>query len=146
MAWEGKNHYLFILEGGDFMLSQNGEYLQALYILYYPFTLLSWEFAKILWIIINIFFVFFLPIFIGKKFDAIISGVTEWGIYAEIVKTLCEGLIKISSMKDDHYIFDSEKMRITGRNSEKIFRLGQPIRVLVIDTDIEKRTIDLELT
>ena len=68
MAWEGKNHYLFILEGGDFMLSQNGEYLQALYILYYPFTLLSWEFAKILWIIINIFFVFFLPIFIGKKF------------------------------------------------------------------------------
>ena len=88
----------------------------------------------------------YMSLFIGKKFDAIISGVTEWGIYAEIIKTLCEGLIKISSMKDDHYIFDSEKMRITGRNSKKIFRLGQPIRVLVIDTDIEKRTIDLELT
>ena len=88
----------------------------------------------------------YMSLFIGKKFDAIISGVTEWGIYAEIVKTLCEGLIKISSMKDDHYIFDSEKMKITGRNSKKIFRLGQPIRVLVIDTDIEKRTIDLELT
>ena len=88
----------------------------------------------------------YMSLFIGKKFDAIISGVTEWGIYAEIIETLCEGLIKISSMKDDHYIFDSEKMRITGRNSEKIFRLGQPIRVLVIDTDIEKRTIDLELT
>ncbi len=88
----------------------------------------------------------YMSLFIGKKFDAIISGVTEWGIYAEIVKTLCEGLIKISSMKDDHYIFDSEKMRITGRNSKKIFRLGQPIRILVIDTDIEKRTIDLELT
>ena len=88
----------------------------------------------------------YMSLFIGKKFDAIISGVTEWGIYAEIIKTLCEGLIKISSIKDDHYIFDSEKMRITGRNSKKIFRLGQPIRVLVIDTDIEKRTIDLELT
>ena len=88
----------------------------------------------------------YMSLFIGKKFDAIISGVTEWGIYAEIIETLCEGLIKISSMKDDHYIFDSEKMRITGRNSEKIFRLGQAIRVLVIDTDIEKRTIDLELT
>ena len=88
----------------------------------------------------------YMSLFIGKKFDAIISGVTEWGIYAEIIETLCEGLIKISSMKDDHYIFDSEKMRITGRNREKIFRLGQPIRVLVIDTDIEKRTIDLELT
>ncbi|MEL0009566.1 MAG: ribonuclease R [Flammeovirgaceae bacterium] len=88
----------------------------------------------------------YMSLFIDKKFDAIISGITEWGIYAEIVETLCEGLIKISSMKDDHYIFDSEKMRITGRNSKKIFRLGQPIRVLVIDTDIEKRTIDLELT
>ncbi len=68
MAWEGKNHYLFMLEGGDFMLSQNGEYLQALYILYYPFTLLSWEHAKISWMIINILLVFLLPIFIGKKF------------------------------------------------------------------------------
>ncbi len=68
MAWEGKNHYLFMLEGGDFMLNQNGEYLQALYILYYPFTLLSWEYAKISWMIINIFLVFFLPIFIGRKF------------------------------------------------------------------------------
>lgn len=88
----------------------------------------------------------YMSLFIGKKFDAIISGVTEWGVYAEIVETLCEGLIKMSSMKDDHYIFDSEKMRIIGRNSKKIFRLGQPIRVLVIDTDIEKRTIDLELS
>ena len=88
----------------------------------------------------------YMSLFIGKKFEAVISGVTEWGIYAEIVETLCEGLIKISSMKDDHYIFDMEKMRITGRNSKKIFRLGQSIRVLVIDTDIEKRTIDLELT
>ena len=88
----------------------------------------------------------YMSLFIGKKFEAVISGVTEWGIYAEIVETLCEGLIKISSMKDDNYIFDMEKMRITGRNSKKIFRLGQSIRVLVIDTDIEKRTIDLELT
>ena len=88
----------------------------------------------------------FMSMFIGKKFEAVISGVTEWGVYAEIVETLCEGLIKISSMKDDHYVFDSEKMRITGRNNKKIFRLGQSIRVKVIDTDIEKRTIDLELS
>ena len=69
MAWEGKNHYLFMLEGGDFMLSQNGEYLQALYILYYPFTLLSWEYAKISWMTINTLLAFFLPIFIGRKFE-----------------------------------------------------------------------------
>lgn len=69
MAWEGKNHYLFMLEGGSFMKSQNGEYLQALYILYYPFTLLPWEYAKLLWMMINISLIFFLPIFIGKKFE-----------------------------------------------------------------------------
>ena len=68
MAWGGKNHYLFMLEGGDLMLNQNGEYLQALYILYYPFTLLSWEYAKLSRMIINILLVFLLPIFIGKKF------------------------------------------------------------------------------
>ena len=60
MAWEGKNHYLFMLEGGSFMKSQNGEYLQALYILYYPFTLLPWGYAKLLWMIINVSLVFFL--------------------------------------------------------------------------------------
>ena len=69
MAWEGKNHYLFMLDGGSFMKSQNGEYLQALYILYYPFTLLPWEYAKLLWMMINVSLIFFLPIFIGKKFE-----------------------------------------------------------------------------
>ena len=69
MAWEGKNHYLYLLEGGNFFASQNGEYLQALYILYYPFTLVSWEYAKMFWMIINILLVFLLPIFIGKKFE-----------------------------------------------------------------------------
>ena len=88
----------------------------------------------------------FMSKFIGKKFESIITGVTEWGIYAEITETLCEGLIKLSSMSDDHYLFDSEKMRITGKNNKKIFRLGQTIRVKVIDTDVEKRTIDLELS
>ena len=48
-------------------------------------------------------------------------------------------------MKDDRYEFDSEKIRVVGRNNKKIFRLGQVIKVKVIDTDIEKRTIDLVL-
>ena len=83
--------------------------------------------------------------FIGKSFQATISGITEWGIYGEIIENHCEGLIRISSMKDDRYEFDNEKIRIVGRNNKKIFRLGQVIKVKVIDTDIEKRTIDLVL-
>ncbi len=69
MVWEGNNHYDHRLNGGTFMQSQNGEYLQALYILYYPFTVIPWEYAKILWMIINVFLAIFLPFFIGKKFE-----------------------------------------------------------------------------
>jgi ribonuclease R len=83
--------------------------------------------------------------FIGKEFEAIVSGITEWGMYAEIVENHCEGLIRMSSMKDDRYEFDDQKIRIVGRNNKKIFRLGQVIKVKVTDTDIEKRTIDLVL-
>ena len=66
-------------------------------------------------------------------------------MYGEIVENHCEGLIRMSSMKDDRYEFDDQKIRIVGRNNKKIFRLGQVIRVKVTDTDIEKRTIDLVL-
>ena len=83
--------------------------------------------------------------FIGKEFEAVVSGITEWGMYGEIVENHCEGLIRMSSMKDDRYEFDDQKIRIVGRNNKKIFRLGQVIRVKVTDTDIEKRTIDLVL-
>lgn len=83
--------------------------------------------------------------FIGKEFEAVVSGITEWGMYGEIVENHCEGLIRMSSMKDDRYEFDDQKIRIVGRNNKKIFRLGQVIRVKVTDTDIEKRTIDLIL-
>ena len=83
--------------------------------------------------------------FIRKEFEAVISGITEWGMYGEIVENHCEGLIRLSSMKDDRYEFDDQKIRVVGRNNKKIFRLGQVIRVKVTDTDIERRTIDLVL-
>jgi len=67
MAWSGQNHYQYMLDGGALMLSQNGEYGQALHIIFYPFTLLSWDKAKILWMFINVILAFFLPIFLSKK-------------------------------------------------------------------------------
>ena len=83
--------------------------------------------------------------FIGQEFDGVISGITEWGIYVEIVKTKCEGLVKISSLNDDKYDFDNEKVIIVGRKFKKSYGLGQPIKVAVSGTNIEKRTIDLDL-
>lgn len=75
MAWSGINHYQYVLNGGRemandiLMLSQNGEYGQGLFILFYPFTLLSWDFAKFTMMIINVFLSIFLPIFLSKKFN-----------------------------------------------------------------------------
>lgn len=83
--------------------------------------------------------------FINQKFEAVITGITEWGIYAEIIKTKCEGLIRISSMKDDYYNFDDQKIRIVGKRSKKIYQLGQSINIIVVNTDINKKNIDLEI-
>ena len=83
--------------------------------------------------------------FINQKFEAVITGVTEWGIYAEIIKTKCEGLIRIASMKDDYYNFDDKKIRIVGKRAKKIYQLGQNINIIVVNTDINKRNIDLEI-
>ena len=83
--------------------------------------------------------------FIGQEFEGVISGITEWGIYVEIVKTKCEGLVKISSLTDDKYDFNNEKVIIVGRKFKKSFGLRQPIKVAVAGKNIEKRTIDLDL-
>ena len=69
LLWEGVNHYQkFIINGkGDF-LCQNGEYAHLLQVLYYPFTLFKWETARMLWVGVNIVFVFLIPILICKSF------------------------------------------------------------------------------
>ena len=69
LFWEGINHYQkFIINGkGDF-LCQNGEYAHLLHVLYYPFILFKWETARMLWLGVNIIFIFLIPIFICKSF------------------------------------------------------------------------------
>jgi ribonuclease R len=79
----------------------------------------------------------------NKIYEGLISGVTEWGIYVEIIETKCEGMIRMSDMSDDFYEFDEKKYRIVGRKSKKVFTLGDKITVRVKKTDIDRRLIDL---
>ncbi|HYG00939.1 MAG TPA: ribonuclease R [Chryseosolibacter sp.] len=79
----------------------------------------------------------------NKNYEGLISGVTEWGIYVEIVETKCEGMIRMSDMNDDYYEFDEKRYRIVGRKSKKMYTLGDRIQVRVKKTDIDKRLIDL---
>ncbi len=78
-----------------------------------------------------------------KDYDGLISGVTEWGIYVEIIETKCEGMIRIGDMADDFYEFDEKNYRIIGRRTGKKYQLGDRIRVRVKKTDINRRLIDL---
>jgi len=78
-----------------------------------------------------------------KDYEGLISGVTEWGIYVEIIETKCEGMIRMADMTDDFYEFDEKNYRIIGRKTGKIFRLGDKINVRIKKTDIDRRLIDL---
>ncbi|HEY9009164.1 ribonuclease R [Ohtaekwangia sp.] len=79
----------------------------------------------------------------NKVYEGLISGVTEWGLYVEIVETKCEGMIRMSDLTDDFYEFDERRYRIVGRKRKKIYTLGDRIKVRVKKTDIDKRLIDL---
>jgi ribonuclease R len=78
-----------------------------------------------------------------KVYEGLISGVTEWGIYVEIIETKCEGMIRMSDMTDDFYEFDEKRYRIIGRKTKKVYTLGDKITVRVKKTDIDRRLIDL---
>jgi len=77
-------------------------------------------------------------------FKGIVSGVTEWGVFVEITSNKCEGLVRMASLKDDFYEFDERNYRIIGRRKGRIINLGDDVKVRVFDTDIDKRTIDLD--
>jgi ribonuclease R len=79
----------------------------------------------------------------NKNYEGLISGVTEWGIYVEIIETKCEGMIRMADMTDDFYEFDEKRYRIVGRKTKKVFTLGDRLQVRVKKTDIDRRLIDL---
>jgi ribonuclease R len=79
---------------------------------------------------------------IGKKFNGIISGVTEWGIYVELVDNKCEGMVRLNSLQDDFYEYDEKRQAVIGRKYKKKYTLGDKVRVIVKKTDLVKRAID----
>ena len=82
---------------------------------------------------------------VGEIFGGLISGVTDWGIFVEIIETKSEGMIRLSSLDDDFYDYDERNYRIIGRHNKRIFALGDKLKVLITRVDIDRRTIDLEM-
>jgi ribonuclease R len=82
---------------------------------------------------------------IGQQFDAVISGVTEWGMYVEDPETKVEGLVRTRDLKDDLYKLDQKNYAIVGERSKKKFSLGDTIRVKLVAADLDRKTLDFEL-
>ena len=80
---------------------------------------------------------------IGEEFEGLISGLTEWGIFVEIITTKVEGMIRMSSLVDDYYEFDEKNMRVVGRYTKRMYTLGGNVKVKVLKADVDRRTIDL---
>ena len=81
----------------------------------------------------------------GNKFAGVISGVTEWGMYVEIIENKCEGMIRLRDMDDDFYILDQPNYCIIGQRKKKKFQLGDEIQIRVKSVDLVKKQIDFTL-
>ena len=82
---------------------------------------------------------------VGQEYAGIISGVTGFGIFVELADVYVEGLIHISTLPDDYYQFDSAKHALIGERTNRRFRLGDPIKILVASVDLDQRKIDFML-
>lgn len=81
---------------------------------------------------------------IGEVYEGVISGMTTWGMYVELPNTV-EGMIRVTSLKDDYYYYDEEKYLMVGEHTKKTYQLGERLRVVVAGTDKLGKTIDFEL-
>jgi len=80
-----------------------------------------------------------------ETFLGVISGVTDWGIYVEIISNKCEGMVSVRDIKDDHYMFDQSLYALVGRNTKNLYQLGDEVFVKVKNTDLVKKHLDFNL-
>jgi ribonuclease R len=82
---------------------------------------------------------------VGNTFMGIISGVTEWGMYVEIIENKCEGMIRLRDISDDFYTLDEKNYAIIGQRKKKIYQLGDEVKIKVKQVDLTKKQIDFSL-
>ncbi|MCF6213317.1 MAG: ribonuclease R [Flavobacteriaceae bacterium] len=78
-------------------------------------------------------------------FSGVISGVTEWGIYVEIIENKCEGMVRIKDIKDDYYLYDEKQYALIGQVTKNRYQLGDTVNVNVKKTDLERKHLDFNL-
>ena len=82
---------------------------------------------------------------IGEEFDGVISGVTDRGIYVEIIENKCEGMVRIKDVPGDYFFFDDRNHALVGERTKKIYQLGDTVTVTVAKADLIKRHLDFTM-
>jgi ribonuclease R len=82
---------------------------------------------------------------IGQVFDALITGVTEWGVFAEVIETKCEGLIKLNALGEERFELDMKAHAVVGVETGRSYALGDAIKIKVLKANLDKRQLDYEL-
>lgn len=82
---------------------------------------------------------------VGGQFDGVISGVTSFGLFVELTQSKVNGLVHVTQLPQDYYQFDPIRKTMTGERRGREFRLGDPVRVLVLKASMEERKIDFRL-
>jgi ribonuclease R/exosome complex exonuclease DIS3/RRP44 len=80
-----------------------------------------------------------------QEFIGVISGVTEWGIYIEIIENKCEGMVRIKDITSDYFIFDEKQYALIGQADKRMYQLGDQVTVTVKNTDLERKHLDFNL-
>jgi ribonuclease R len=81
----------------------------------------------------------------GQEFEGLISGVTEWGLYVEIIENHCEGMIRAKDLTDDIYTYDDENFCYHGRKTRKFYQLGDKVMIRIKKTDLLRKQVDFTL-
>lgn len=82
---------------------------------------------------------------VGQQFDGVVSGVTEWGIYVQIIENKCEGMIPIRGLAGDFYEYDEDNYCIRGRRTGKKYQVGDPVQIEVVRVNMARKQIDFAL-
>jgi len=82
---------------------------------------------------------------VGQKFDGLISGVSKWGIFVEIVGTKCEGMVRLRDLEDDFYYLDEENFQVIGQRYGYQYKLGDKVKIRVKRIDLGKKQMDFNL-
>ncbi len=82
---------------------------------------------------------------VGEVYEGVVSGVTEWGIFVEIIENKCEGLIPIRGLAGDFYEYDEDNYCIRGRRTGKKYQMGDPVKIEVVRVNLARKQIDFAL-